>query len=95
MAITSDESIAFSNISATTAAFNLQGGTYSLVISALFGTGNVALQALAIDGSTFVAVGSGITTNSIVTFTLPPGQYRLQINGNTTVVFADLTRSPA
>jgi hypothetical protein len=66
-----------------------------LVISALFGTGNVALQALAIDGSTFVAVRSAITTNSIVRFTLPPGQYRLQINGNTTAVFADLMRSPA
>jgi hypothetical protein len=53
------------------------------------------LQALAIDGSTFVAVRSAITTNSIVRFTLPPGQYRLQINGNTTAVFADLMRSPA
>ena len=85
----------FSNIAATTAAFVVEGGTYVLGIVASFGRGNVQAQVLAFDGVTWVNVGSAITMNSVVNFTLPPGQYRLQVNGNTTAIYATLTRIPA
>jgi microcystin-dependent protein len=84
------ESKQFSNISATTAAFSLLGGKYGLDVSATFGGGNVQLQTLSLDGSTWVSVGSSITTAGLTTFDLPPGQYRLAVT-TATAVYAALT----
>jgi len=53
---TSTETKQFSNISATTAAFSLTGGRYGFIVTATFGGGNVALQVLSGDGTTWVNV---------------------------------------
>jgi hypothetical protein len=87
----STQSVQFSNIAATTAAFSLLGGIYGLTVSATFGGGNVQLQALAADGVTFVNVGSSVTAAGLTSpLYLPPGQYRLAIT-TATAVFAALT----
>ena len=53
----------FSNISATTAAFNLDGGQYGVNYIATWGGGSVTLEQLAADGSTYVPVVAGFTAN--------------------------------
>jgi microcystin-dependent protein len=68
-----------SNISATTAAFNLAGGMYGVDATATFGGGNIVLQKLAGDGTTWVIALTAITTASFVTVYLPAGSYRLAI----------------
>jgi hypothetical protein len=90
---TSTASIKFSNIAATTPAFGLKGGKYGLTVTATFGAGNVQPQTLAQDGSTWVGVGSQITTNGTAIFDLPPGQYRIAIT-TATAVYAALTSVP-
>ena len=53
------ENVQFSNISATTAAFELRGGVYT--IDALFtGAGSVTLQRLGPDGSTYLTAATAI-----------------------------------
>jgi hypothetical protein len=91
--MTVTESHAFSNISATTPPFGLYGGKYGLDVTATFGGGNVQLQTLAPDGSTWVNVGSSITTAGFANYDLPPGQYRLAIT-TATAVYAALTIVP-
>lgn len=93
MSGTATQSVNFSNISATTAAFQIFGGKYGLTVSATFGGGNVQLQALALDGSTFVNVGTAVTAAGQSTLDLPPGQYRIAVT-TATAVFAALTRIP-
>jgi hypothetical protein len=90
---TATQSIQFSNISATTAAFTLKGGDYGLTVTATFGGGNVQLQILGPDGTTWLAVGAAITANGFVSQTLPPGQYRFAIT-TATAVFVALTSVP-
>ena len=80
----------FSNISATTAAFSLLGGKYGLSISATWGGGSAQLEALSLDGSTWINVGSSLTANSFANYDLPPGQYRIAI-ATATAVYAALT----
>ena len=58
MAITAQDAAIFSNISATTAAFPLKGGTYGVAVQATFGGGSVKLQIQAADGSTYLSVSS-------------------------------------
>lgn len=89
--MSASESRQFSNISATTAAFSLIGGKYGLNVSATFGGGNVQLQTLSLDGSTWINVGSSITTAGLTTFDLPSGQYRLAIT-TATAVYAALAK---
>jgi hypothetical protein len=95
MAITATESVQFSNISATTAAFTLKGGVYSLTTKATsYGT-TVQLQVLALDGVTWLNESVNITADGVTTYTnLPPGQYRINISG-ATGLYADLVRVPA
>lgn len=90
---TSTETKQFSNISATTAAFTLTGGRYGFIVTANFGGGNVALQVLSNDGSTWVNV-SNQTAAAAVTVDLPPGSYRIQI-ATATAVFVTLGRVPS
>lgn len=81
----------FSNISATTAAFPLLGGKYGLDISATWSSGNAQVETLAIDGSTWLNVGSAVTANGTSTYDLPAGQYRIGIS-SATAVYAALTK---
>ena len=92
---TAAESVQFSNISATTAAFTLRGGAaYALTVHATFGGGNLQLQILAIDNTTWLNVGSTVTADGITTYSnLPPDQYRIVVT-TATGVFAALTRIP-
>jgi hypothetical protein len=93
MTITSGESIQFSNISATTAQFQVKGGYYAITVHATFGGGNVQLQTLALDGSTWLLMGSSITADGTQIYQLPPGPYRIAI-ATATGVYAALTRVP-
>jgi hypothetical protein len=45
-----------------------------LVASATFGGGNLQLQTLSLDGSTWINVGSSVTAAGLTTYDLPPGQ---------------------
>jgi hypothetical protein len=93
MAITASESKQFSSISATTAAFRLKGGKYALTASATFGGGNLQLQVLSLDGTTWVNVGSSITAAGLTTYDLSPGQYRIAVT-TATAVYAAVTSIP-
>lgn len=90
---TSTQSYQFANLSVTTAAFYLDGGTFGLTVSATFGGGNVQLQILSFDRVTWLNVGAAITANGFVSQTLPPGQYRIAIT-TATAVYAALTSVP-
>lgn len=88
------ESTIFSNIGAgSTAAFKLKGGKYGLTIIATFGGGNVQLQTLAADNSTWVNVGSSVTAAGFSTLDLPPGQYRFTVT-TSTAVYISLSSIP-
>lgn len=84
-AFNSIESVVFKNISATTAAFTLRGGNYGLSCHATFGGGNIALQRLAPDGSTYVTVITALTADGYGNANLPSGSYRLQVTTATSV----------
>lgn len=85
----------FSDISASTAAFGLEGGKYAVDVLATFGGGSVKLQKLAGDGSTYLSVSSStdFTAAGYATVDLPPGQYRFTI-ATATAVYAELERVP-
>jgi hypothetical protein len=73
------ENVQFSNISATTSAFELKGGVYT--IDALFtGAGSVTLQRLGPDGTTYLTAATAISTSGgTVNATIPPGQYQIAV----------------
>lgn len=83
------ENIVFSNISATTAAFTLRGGTYGITCHATFGGGNVVLQRLAADGVTYVPVITALTADGYVSASLPSGSYKIAIT-TATAVYCDV-----
>jgi hypothetical protein len=89
----------FSNISATTAAFTLDGGRYGIDCIATYGGGSVALSKLGGDGSTFVTVrdinGNAVsfTANGYVVADLPAGSYRVTI-ATATGVYMNVRRAP-
>lgn len=90
MAFNTVEKVAFSNIAATTAAFNLRGGQYAVDVVATFGGGSVTLQKLAGDGSTYVTCLTAFTAAGYATVNLPSGTYRFAI-ATATAVYATLT----
>jgi hypothetical protein len=90
---TATQSIQFPNISATTAAFAVKGGTYGLTVSATT-FGSVQLQTLSLDGATWLNAGSAISANGFVSQALPPGQYRFLLAG-ASAVYAALTSVPS
>ena len=83
------EVVTFSNISASTAAFTLRGGNYGLTCHATFGGGNIALQRLSPDGSTYITVITALTADGYANANLPSGSYRLQIT-TATGVYCDV-----
>lgn len=94
------ESKNFSNISATTAAFTLKGGRYAFFGVAIFGGGNIAVQALGPDGSTWVPplniAGAANTLMAAGEQVMdpPPGQYRIAVT-TATAVYASLSAVPS
>lgn len=79
--------VKFSNISATTSAFQLGGGWYTVAcIGSSFGT--VTLQILGPDGSTYMTALTAFSANGISTVQLPPGQYKVAITTTTGVYFS-------
>jgi hypothetical protein len=74
------QGVAFVNIgTGNTAPFTLKGGNFAIIATATFGGGNIQLQALALDGSTWINVGSSITAAGLSTLQLPAGQFRLSV----------------
>lgn len=87
-----NESVLFSNISATTAAFALRGGRYNVdVIGTGFGT--VTLQRLGPDGSTWLPALANFTANGTQLADLASGSYRFAIV-TATAVYAAVVRIP-
>lgn len=84
------ETFPFSNISSTTAGFTLRGGNYGLTCHATFGGGNIALQRLAADNTTYVTVITALTADGYASANLPSGTYRLAIT-TATAVYCDVT----
>lgn len=80
---------AFSNISASTAAFVLNGGLYGVTVQGS-NYGTVTLQRLSGDGSTYITVLTAFSANGYATVSLPQGSYRLTI-ASATAVYADVT----
>jgi hypothetical protein len=72
------ESQVFSNIAANTAGFTQRGGLYGVKAMATFGGGNVALQVLADDGSTWIQA-QNFTANGYASIFLPSGTYRFGV----------------
>lgn len=85
----------FSNISATTAIFELRGGLYQVSVVATFGGGSVKLQMFAADGSTLQSIGSStdFTAAGLVTVNLPPGTYQWTI-ATASAVYTRISRIP-
>lgn len=83
----STDAYPFQNISATTAGFVLLGGMYSMAANATWGGGTVKLQALSIDGSTYVDVpNASFTANGFYSpLYLPAGTYRINVATATAV----------
>lgn len=96
MATATDSNTAL-NVSADTAAFTLKGGRYVLTVAATFGGGNVQLQILAADGSTWVApkdIGgsaNNLTAAGSQTIDLPACQARFHVV-TATAVYASVAR---
>lgn len=82
-----------SNISATTAAFTLDGGTYGCDFIATWGGGSVTLQKLAADGSTYVTAMTAWTANGTAIGQFPAGTYRLAV-ATATAVYVNIRRIP-
>jgi len=80
----------FSNISATTAAFNLEAGNYGVTVTATFGGGSVTLQRLAADASTYVTCLTAFTAAGYATQLLPAGTYKVAV-ATATGVYIDIT----
>lgn len=83
-----------SNIGAgSTAAFQLAGGTYHVSAIGTWGGGNLALEALGPDGTTYLPMITAISANGVAVVQLPQGQYRWTVT-TATGVYARITRIP-
>ena len=92
---TATDGAGFSNISASTAAFKLKGGSYGIAVAATFGGGSVKLQRLALDGTTYVSMSSSCdyTAAGGAIVNLPPGTYRFTI-ATASAVYAEVQGVP-
>jgi hypothetical protein len=92
---TAVDSKEFSNLSATTAAFTLKGGYYMVAAVATFGGGNVELQILGPDQSTYLSAPTALKLMAAGTIAgyLPPGQYKFVIT-TASAVYCSVTGVP-
>lgn len=83
------------NISASTAAFNLDGGLYGVDCVATFGGGSVKLQKLANDETTYVSVASAtdFTAAGYGIAYIPQGRYRLTV-ATASAIYVSIARIP-
>lgn len=88
-AYNSVENKSFSNISATPASFTLRGGNYGVTCHATWGGGNVVLQRLSPDGTSYVSVITAMTADGYANNNLPSGTYRLAVT-TATGVYCDV-----
>lgn len=88
------ESNVQSNISATTAAFELKGGYYNLDAIATWGGGSATLQRLGPDQSTWLTAATAITANGSAQVYLCPAQYRWAIV-TATAAYLSVVRIPS
>ena len=87
------DAVEFSNIAATTAGFRLNGGLYTVAAVATFNAGNVELQALGPDQSTYLSVPAALPVGAALKLSaagaiqgyLPPGIYRFTVTIATAV----------
>lgn len=87
----------FSNISATTAVFSLNGGYYMVETKAsAYGTNGVELQALGPDQSTWLSLPTPLkrTTDGTIAGYLPPGQYRFTLDASASGVYCSVAGVP-
>ena len=89
------DSQAFSNISATTAAFALNGGLYGVDCTATFGGGSVKLQKVLGDGSSLASVSSStdFSAAGFATVNLPSGNYKFVV-ATASAIYAEIARIP-
>ncbi len=87
------ESVKFSNIAATTSAFELRGGRYLFTAVATFGGGSVGLETLAADQTTWLTCLTALTVAGGAVLDLAPGQYRFTVS-TATAVYASVARVP-
>lgn len=96
---TSTDAIQVINGSADSAAKPLIGGRYLLSVHATFGGGNVQVQQLALDETTWVVPmniagnANNLTADGSQTMDLSPGTYRIHVV-TATAVYAALARVP-
>ncbi len=83
------DGVSFSALSATPAAFYLLGGRYAFCVTATFGGGNIQLQILMPDGTTYIGASAAVTTSAgaagCQVVDLPPGTYQIAITTSTAV----------
>jgi hypothetical protein len=85
----------FSNIAATTAPFELDGGYYLVAVVATFGGGNVELQLLGPDASTYLSAPTALklSANGTIAGYLPPGIYKFVVT-TATAVYCSIAEIP-
>jgi len=87
MSATAQDAKSFSGISASTTGFYLKGGTYLIEAVATWGGGNIELQALGPDGSTYLSLPTALklTANGTIQGQLAPGLYRFTVTTATAI----------
>lgn len=89
------KAVSWSNIAASKQ-FSLEiGGYYELAGVATWGGGNIEVQALGPDGTTYLsaATATKLTANGRIQAYLPPGSYQLTVT-TASAIYASLTRMP-
>lgn len=81
------------NKAAGTYLFHLLGGLYALTATATWGGGNLALNILGPDGSTYVPVLPAITSNGFATLSLPKGAYEF-VGTTASAIYARIVSIP-
>jgi len=88
------ENISYSNHAAgTIGPFTVYGGYYQFSAKATWGGGNVQLNQLGADGTTYVANGAAITADGVQYVYLPPGSVQFVIT-TATASYGKLVRIP-
>lgn len=96
---TTASAVLLENASATGSAVYFPGGVATFTVIANFGAGNVTLEMLGPDGTTWIPNVITAQTSNVVLrgqnlINYPPGQYRATVNGGATAVWARLDRVP-
>lgn len=65
--------------------FTLLGGRYAFAVHATFGGGNVQLNVLMPDGTTYIAASAALTADGTQIVDLPPGSFEIVITTATGV----------